>query len=228
MSTEQRENSPQLPPRKESKVEFLERLNGFGDEDRERVMFAYDLAKAAHRGQERDGGERYFEHPRAVSLILMDECQIVDPWIISASLLHDAVEDTIIFGSYHKLSYSEWIRIARYRIEWAFNDDTADIILSLTQPKVDGEEILTKKDAEDKYFENLRNASSDAILVKMADRLHNLRTLNVVDAEKRKRKIEETTEIYYPIFEKVGEKYPEEYAYLQSQIEQTISQLQEE
>jgi hypothetical protein len=126
----------------ENKDSFLDRLSERQWEDRETIMHAYDLSKIAHRNIYRDSGERYFEHPRQVALILMDECKISNPAIISTALLHDAMEDTILFGSYQRLPYTEWVKIARFRIGNTFGkygEQVADMIIALTKPKVDGE-----------------------------------------------------------------------------------------
>ena len=63
------------------------------------VMKAYRMSKYGHRGQKRDSGERYFEHPKTVALIIAGEFKIYDHEVISAALLHDDVEDSFIFGN---------------------------------------------------------------------------------------------------------------------------------
>jgi GTP pyrophosphokinase len=210
---------------KENKLSFLRRLEGMSWNDREQIMFAYDLSKSAHRTQYREGGERYFEHPREVALILMDECHITKPSPISAAFLHDAMEDTSIFGSYQRLSYSEWKDIARFRISKAFDEHTADMIIDLTKPKIDHQEVSNGKEGMTLYITNLRQAHPDTLLVKMADRLHNLRTLQYTSPEKQSRKIAETQDIYLPLFQRVLTTYPEEGRYLLNEMEKTIQAL---
>lgn len=219
------ENRAPAPQPIENKLAFLRRLKKFSWEDRETVVFAYDLAKSAHRTAFRASGERYFEHPRNVALILMDECHMTNPAIISAALLHDAMEDTILFGSYKRLSYSEWTRIARFRIGKAFDADTADIIIALTKPKIDGEEITTEEQAMQRYLDNLAAAPAETLLIKMADRLHNLRTISALPEEKQTQKIEETKESYFPIFKQALDKYPKEGSYLLNQMTFTMNSL---
>lgn len=216
--------SPQ--PIFENKTSFIDRLTSLSWEEREQIMFAYDIAKFAHREQKREEGGRYFEHPRSVALILMDECNIYDASIISAALLHDAMEDSSILGSYHRLSYSEWKDIARHRITPSFKESTANIVIALTKPMVNNINIHTKEEAMNLYLSNLRDSSPETLLVKMADRLHNLRTLQFVPAEKQKMKIDETKDIYFPIFLRAMEKYPDETTYLLNEMDSVINTLQ--
>lgn len=131
---------------KENRAMFLERLQDMPEEVVESINFAYDLSKEAHRPQKRETGERYFEHPRSVALILMDECKIKDPDIISAALLHDSVEDSSMFAKTSR-PYSRWRHVARFRLGKSFNPEVAEIVIALTKPQVDGEEIRLKDEA---------------------------------------------------------------------------------
>lgn len=214
---------------KENKAAFLNRLMNFPRDDRETIMFAYDIAKHAHHGQTRQTGERYFEHPRSVALILMDECRISDPSIIIGALLHDAMEDTDIFGSYHNLAYSDWVRVTDFRITKAFDKKTAETVIALTKPKIDYNEVPDDPAATKRYYENLANATPEALLIKMADRLHNLRTLKHTLPEKQQRKLDETLNVYIPLFiDRVIPTFPTEGIYLLEQIQKEIGILQDE
>lgn len=173
----------------ENRKTFKERLKDLSLEDQMLIDFAYDIAKESHRPQQRDAGERYFEHLRAAALILMDEVKIFNPDLIISALLHDSVEDTRIFGN--GLEGDEILRItAFFRISRLFNKKVASLILNLTNLGDD-----------ETYFQNLKNSDSETILLKMCDRLHNLRTINSTTAEKRERKLKETEEKYYSLFE---------------------------
>lgn len=205
---------------------FQERLKVFSQQDQEDIEWAYRQAKGGHKGQMRDGGlKRYFEHPRETTLILFDECKIRNPRIIIASLLHDIPEDSPILGSALIRSYSDWVRIISYRLSRMFDWETAQMVVAVTKPKIDGVEITTKQQAEELYLENLSHASPEAIVVKMADRLHNLRTLATTTPEKQARKIKETIEEYFPIFEGVSNKYHQETDYLIGQMKLAISNI---
>jgi (p)ppGpp synthase/HD superfamily hydrolase len=92
---------------KEDRDSFHRRITCFTEHEFELIDFAYDLAKEAHRGQIRKDGERYFEHARAVALILMDECKIMDVNMIITTLLHDTVEDSPLFCNATK-AHSVW------------------------------------------------------------------------------------------------------------------------
>ncbi len=195
---------------KETRDTFKKRLKNLSDKDQKLVDFAYDIAKESHRTQKRDGGNRYFEHLRSVTLILVDECKISDPDLIIAALLHDSMEDTGIFGS-QKDGYENLKQVSKFRISHIFNNRVYGIVLNVTKLKVDDINVFSKAEAEERYLHNLKKSNPESILIKMCDRLHNLRTLAECTKEKIGRKIKETEVEYYPIFEKIlDSKYKKE------------------
>lgn len=205
---------------------FLKRTEIFSESDRQDIYFAYQLAKAAHRGQLRANDVRYFEHIRSVVNILLDECSINDPSIIIAALLHDSMEDSAIFGNPLKQSYTEWVTIAEERLALNFGEETAGMIIDLTRPHVDNIDFHTKEQTKDFYYNKLASSSPKTILVKMADRLHNLRTQPDTPLDQQKKKVKETREIYIPIFQKTLIDYPKEGRILLDGIEENIQKLQ--
>lgn len=99
-----RENNP------ENRETFLKRLEGkFSPEQIENIDFAYDIAKESHRPQSRESGERYFEHPRAGHLIMLDELDLYDYDLLVSFLLHDTGEDTPIWGNISD-SYDKFVK----------------------------------------------------------------------------------------------------------------------
>lgn len=198
----------------ETRQKFLNRLKELPQEDILNIDLAYDLAKESHRPQQRDSGERYFEHVRSVALILIDECKILDPNLIISALLHDTIEDSPIFGNATK-KYSEWKPVASYRLSKIFNSQVSEHVITLTKPKED-KEI---------YLDNLKKASPETILIKMCDRLHNLRSLAGTTPEKQIKTCKETIEKYFSIFELVKEKYPIQHQYLITQMNQEIKKF---
>lgn len=211
---------------KETWNTFQARLGNFSEEQIKEIDTAYQIAKAAHRGQARDGGERYFEHPRSIALILLDELNINNHKLIIAAFLHDAPEDTAVFGNSQKIKpYSQWQNQVKERLENIFDEDVSEMVLAVTKPEVDGVEIISKQQALNLYKQQLNDASPEAILLKMADRLHNLRTLESCSMEKRVRKIKETKDVYFDIFQKAFEKYPKEATYLFDQMLTVINSL---
>ncbi len=162
------------------------------------VKKAYQVAQVAHQGQLRDEGIPYFEHPLAVVRILIDECQITDPDLLAAAFLHDVLEDTDYYQNLDQLEHD-------------FNEHIAKLVDALTK-------------AEDKKASaaKLGQASSEAILLKMADRLHNLRTLHGVSADKKQRQINETKELLLPIFVRAVDQFPDQSDYLIKQIRAII------
>lgn len=205
---------------------FTARLKDFTPQEQIKIDLAYQIAKAAHRTQMREGGQRYFEHPRSVALILLDEVKTKNADIIIASLLHDVPEDTALFSNFIKSpSYKDWRHKVETNITGIFGPQVSEILLAVTKAEIDGVDIFTHDEADEVTHQNLQNASPKAILVKMADRLHNIRTLGACPLEKIQRKITETRQIYFPIFQKAASEYPVEYAYLKGQMREAIANL---
>lgn len=156
--------------------------------DMQLIIKAYNFAEAAHESQIRNSGEKYFVHPFQVALLLAD--LNMDTATIIAGLLHDVIEDTNI--SYDK-------------IKEEFGDEVADLVDGVTKLKK-----LQYKTKQENQAENLRKMviamAKDirVIIVKLADRLHNMRTLEYMTDEKKKEKAVETLEIYAPIAHRLG------------------------
>ena len=152
------------------------------------VVKAFHFAETAHEGQLRNSGEKFFIHPYNVALILAD--LNMDTATIIAGLLHDVIEDTN--NSYEK-------------IEEEFGIEIADLIDGVTKLK-----MLQYKTKQENQAENLRKMvlamAKDirVIIVKLADRLHNMRTLEYMTDEKKKEKALETLEIYAPLAHRLG------------------------
>lgn len=167
-------------------VERVIRYNPEADEDL--LNRAYIYAMKAHGTQTRASGEAYFNHPLEVAAILAE--MKLDTATIVAALLHDTVEDTAA-------THAEIIE--------KFGPEIASLVDGLT--KIKKLDMVTK---EAKQAENLRKLllamSKDVrvLLVKLADRLHNMRTLNFVKPEKRERIAQETMEIYAPLAGRMG------------------------
>lgn len=184
------------------------------------IQFAYFLAQAAHQNQFRESGEPFFTHPREVAVILL-EVGIQDPRIIIGALLHDVFEDTEYLLGKGPVSVAgdNWDRIAG-----SFDAETAQMVEDLTKLN---NPLITKEESEQLYFSALRSASSATLLIKMADRLHNLRTLDAMSPKKRRRTINETKNIYLLIFRGVLRDYPMEGNLLLQQINAAIVSLEQ-
>jgi len=169
--------------------ELLERVTRYNPNADENLLNrAYVYAMQKHGEQQRANGDPYFSHPLEVAGILTD--LKLDDATIAVALLHDTIEDT---------------DATRTEIDAMFGEDIGRLVEGLT--KIDKLDLVTKKAAQ---AENLRKLllaiSSDVrvLLVKLADRLHNMRTLEHMPAEARSRIAEETLEIYAPLAGRMG------------------------
>jgi guanosine-3',5'-bis(diphosphate) 3'-pyrophosphohydrolase len=158
------------------------------DADLSVIERAWDYARDAHDGQVRESGEPYFDHPVAVAFILAD--MNLDPNTIAAGLLHDVIEDT-------GRSYEE--------ISQVFGSEIATLVDGVTKLS-----RMDFKSREEQQAESLRKMfvamAKDirVILIKLADRLHNMQTLDFSPPDKQRRVAGETLEIYAPLAHRLG------------------------
>lgn len=189
----------------ENRETFFRRIASFFapmDPKYKAIEKAYDYAKDAFRDIERKDGDRYFEHLRAVAIILIDYLRIRDHDAIIAALLHDIVEDI-----------SSWT-IERVRAE--FGDRVALLVDYASKPSV--KEYPSKKERVKVYRNRFENAPREFFFIKLSDRLHNLLTMWSLSSEKRNSKIEETRRYYLP--------YAEKHCILIHEIEAAIEELE--
>ena len=154
----------------------------------DKVRRAFEFGAVAHEGQKRASGEPYIQHPLEVACILAD--MHMDHETLIAAILHDVVEDT---------------SIELERVEQEFGDDVAAIVDGLS--KLEQLEFESQAETQARNFQRMLMAMADdirVILVKLADRLHNMRTLGALKPEKRRRIARETLEIYAPIAQRLG------------------------
>ena len=174
-------------------MELLKRLENSireysKDANFEIIERAYLLAKDAHKNQTRYSGEPYISHPLEVAFILTD--LHMDSDTICAAILHDVIEDT-------PASYE--------MIKTNFNETIANLVDGVT--KIGKLQFITKEQRE---AENLRKMviamANDirVVIIKLADRLHNMRTLSAMRPDKQKQKARETLDIYAPIAHRLG------------------------
>jgi len=152
------------------------------------VTQAYTFARDAHEGQTRSSGDPYITHPIAVARIAL-EMQL-DHYSVMSALLHDVLEDT---------------RATREELVTVFGDEVATIVDGLS--KLNYLEFKTKEEAQAESFRKMLLAMvSDlrVILIKLADRLHNMRTIDALSRERQKRIGRETLEVYSPIANRLG------------------------
>ncbi len=176
-------------PQMMRQYDLIERVRAYNPDTNEPLLNrAYVYAMKAHGDQRRASGDPYFSHPIEVAAILTD--LKLDDSTIAAALLHDTIEDTAA---------------TRVEIDSLFGPDIGVLVEGLT--KLKKLDLVTK---EAKQAENLRKlllAIADdvrVLLVKLADRLHNMRTLDYMPNEARHRAAEETLEIYAPLAGRMG------------------------
>ena len=149
---------------------------------------AYHFSEQSHRGQLRASGDAYITHPLAVAHILAD--MHLDHESLMAGLLHDVIEDT---------------GVTKGQISRRFGRDVAELVDGVS--KLTGIEFQSKAERQAESFQKMTLAMSRDIrvmLVKLADRLHNMRTLGPLDATKKRRVARETLDIYAPIAQRLG------------------------
>jgi RelA/SpoT family (p)ppGpp synthetase len=162
--------------------------NYLPDDQVEMIMRAYDFGAAAHEGQTRKTGEPYITHPVAVAQELAN--MHLDAQAITAAILHDVVEDT---------------DASLLDIRQQFGDDVALLVDGVS--KLDQIQFRSRAEAQAESFRKMMLAMIEdirVILVKLADRLHNMQTLDAMPFEKRRRIARETLDIYAPIANRLG------------------------
>ncbi|MDR2541777.1 MAG: hypothetical protein LBD11_08845 [Candidatus Peribacteria bacterium] len=213
----------------ENRKSFLKRLEGkVPDGELMKIEFAYDMAKSAHahKGATRDDGKtRYFEHPRQGCLVLMDELGCYDPKLLISFLFHDVGEDTPLLGNILE-DYHAWVKNATFRLNQLYAN-TAPIVIALTKPAIDQKTFFSKEEVYEYYFSQLRS-NENALLLKMVDRLINLRDMKSCTPEKIIKQLKETEEKYLPMFRSFIENTPnEEYKIMGRKLLEKISERME-
>lgn len=206
--------------------EILSQIEKIYDgEEREVVNRAFYFAKSAHTGQKRASGEEYFTHPCAVAKILMDLG--MDYNTVAASFLHDVLEDT---------------PVSEADIKETFGEEILGLVLGVT--KLDKIEFKSREEEQAENFKKIFVSMAKdirVIIIKLADRLHNMRSLNFLSQERQLRMAHETLDIYAPLAGRLGIsqikceledlclKYidPEAYEYLSVNINSKLTERRE-
>jgi GTP diphosphokinase / guanosine-3',5'-bis(diphosphate) 3'-diphosphatase len=169
--------------------DLLEKVHGYTSEaERELLRRAYVFSALEHKGQVRHSGEPYLTHPLEVAHILAE--MRLDAVTIAAGLLHDVVEDTLTTIE---------------RIQEQFGDEVAHVVEGVT--KIGAIPFSSSEERQAENFRKMLLAMVDdmrVILVKLADRLHNMRTLNYLPEDRQLKIARETLDIYAPIANRLG------------------------
>ena len=201
----------------------LDKINeNYGEADRQLLLKAYHYAEEMHKNQKRASGEPYFTHPCAVAEILIDLG--MDTPSVAAAFLHDVIEDTPATAD---------------DIRKNFGDEILTLVEGVT--KLDKIRFQTREDEDAVNFRKIFVAMANdvrVIIIKLADRLHNMRSLNFLSQERQQRIARETLDIFTPLAGRLGIsqikceledlclKYldPEAYEYLTANIHQRLEE----
>ena len=203
----------------------LDKINeNYGEADRQLLLKAYHYAEEMHKNQKRASGEPYFTHPCAVAEILVDLG--MDTPSVAAAFLHDVIEDTPATAE---------------DIKKNFGDEILTLVEGVT--KLDKIRFQTREEEDAENFRKIFVAMANdvrVIIIKLADRLHNMRSLNFLSHERQQRIARETLDIFTPLAGRLGIsqikceledlclKYldPEAYEYLAANIHQRLEERQ--
>ncbi len=170
-------------------IDVIEKLEAsYTGKDLNLCLKAYDFAQKAHENQKRASGEEYFIHPCTVAGILVDLG--LDAATVAAAFLHDVIEDT---------------PVSEGDIKQEFGDEVLTLVLGVT--KLDRIEFTSREEEQAENFRKLFVAMAKdirVIIIKLADRLHNMRSLNFLSPERQQRMARETLEIYAPLAGRLG------------------------
>lgn len=185
-----KENDYLIEPKEDVTIDALIQkiLDGEKQYDLSKIVSAYELAEKYHHDQKRESGEPYISHPLSVAYILLELGMDTDT--ICAALLHDVVEDT---------------ECTLEQLNKQFGNDVAMLVNGVT--KLGKVEIFTKEEQKAENIRKILLAMSEdirVIIIKLADRLHNMRTLKFCREEKRRTIAHETMNIYAPIAHRLG------------------------
>lgn len=160
----------------------------YSGKDFEFCCRAYDFARKAHENQKRASGEEYFTHPCAVAKILADLG--LDAATIAAAFLHDVIEDT---------------PVSEGDIKKEFGEEVLELVLGVT--KLEKIEFTSREEEQAENFRKIFVAMAKdirVIIIKLADRLHNMRSLNFLSGERQQRLARETLDVYAPLADRLG------------------------
>ena len=170
-------------------LEILRRIEEvYNGKDLVLLKHAYDYAKKAHINQKRASGEDYFIHPCTVAKILVDLG--LDAATVAAAFLHDVIEDT---------------PVSEGDIKKEFGEEVLELVVGVT--KLEKIEFTSKEEEQAENFRKIFVAMAKdirVIIIKLADRLHNMRSLNFLSIERQQRMARETLDIYAPLADRLG------------------------
>ncbi len=217
----------------QAELENYVKENNWSEKDVREIQNSLMIAELHHRvrgadgkmrPQRRESGELYISHPWAVFQELI-KAGITEPDVLKASLVHDAPEDSPTMRQpgidpetgVAAISYQDWRQETWDILAPLIGPVAATYAMALSRPKPDGITLFSKEQANILYRLNLTKYHQ-VLLIKMADRLHNIRTLDSMPPEKQVATILSTIDNYVPIFEFARQSYPEAVDYLMNEL----------
>ena len=174
---------------KNSVKKLIKQVNYLSNHEKQQLVNCCFFAACAHEGQIRQSREPYICHPIKVAEILAKDVRF-DLVILEAAILHDVIEDT---------------PVSKVEVITAFSQEVADLVDGVS--KLEKDKSLSAKELQAKTFEKLAHAMQAdprVVMIKLADRMHNMQTLDSLRPEKRRRIARETLEVYVPIASRLG------------------------
>lgn len=221
--------------------DFAKYLKNVNPEYIDNIQFTFEFAKGAHAPlPPRDTGEKNFSHP-LMATIYLAQAGCIHPSHIQACLLHDVPEDNLryledaqnkIYTERYGVNYEAYESdafegsLGLYLIESQLDPDTAHIVSAVTKRNSVATTPQGKLQEELDYIEGIGYAPPGALVVKMADRLHNIRTPRPGDRERMLRKHEETKKLYMPAFREALIYFPGEADVLIKEMNRSMHQLE--
>lgn len=184
--------------------------HSFSLADEDLIKLAFRTAKAGHSDQFRDSSAPYFVHCVDTAIMLCRDLGITDPTMICASLLHDTLEDSLI--------------VPKKLIKILFGWEVYQLVIAVTKPKRSDKRFGNDDERHRFYFQQLKQAGARVKLLKLVDRLQNIRTLTNCEPAKRARKRKETVKIYRPLIADIRADFPKQARWLDRQFDFWLGQ----
>ena len=187
-----------------------------------KIISALTMATTLHATERRESGAPFVQHPLAAALYLLSLGYSDVPTLVG-TLTHDIPENTMAFGNPRAISHAQWMENICLGFSEGFDAQTADIVIALQRPKVNNIDVYTKEHADALFAAKLEDGPVEAVMAKLAERLHNARTLEYLSIAKQRLIVRETEKVLFPIFTRAIKAYPAEAKYLMDEMRKALA-----